>query len=205
MKADDVYCMIANPAQSELKVKGSKFVGNTVIVANRSDAEKELAVIRKREHAANHHCYAYVTGPGFDKEFKYSDDGEPSGTAGRPIYNQLVGRELSNLLLVVTRYFGGTKLGTGGLARAYSETSQIVLDRSGRQEHFICETLRIVVELSLYDRIQRLLSKMGANVTDLKFAEKATIEIDIRKSQSEELKSRLVQVSGARVVIEKNI
>lgn len=203
MRADDVYYTIRNTAQSELKVKGSRFIGNTVIVSSRSDAEKELAVVRKIEHAASHHCFAYVTGPGIDKEFKYSDDGEPSGTAGRPIYNQLVGRDLTNVLLVVTRYFGGTKLGTGGLVRAYSETAQNVLDSSGRQEHFICEQLRLVVELSLYDRVQRLLSKIGANVTDSKFAEKATIEIDIRKSQSKELRSQLVQLSGARIAIEK--
>ena len=117
MIEDDVYYQILKTARHETKVKGSRFIAECATVATADEALSFLGAIRKREHAATHHCYAYTVGLFDDMQFKYSDDGEPSGTAGRPIYDMIGGQELSNCIVVVTRYFGGTKLGTGGLVR----------------------------------------------------------------------------------------
>ncbi|MCK4606997.1 MAG: YigZ family protein, partial [candidate division Zixibacteria bacterium] len=116
---DDQYYEIAGPARIEIKRKGSRFIAETGAVSSVEEAHEQLETVRSREHAATHHCYAYRVGIADEARFKYSDDGEPGGTAGRPIYDVICGCEVTNALLVVTRYFGGTKLGTGGLARAY--------------------------------------------------------------------------------------
>ncbi|MCK4857045.1 MAG: YigZ family protein, partial [candidate division Zixibacteria bacterium] len=139
-------------SQIEIKVKGSRFIGETCLVASVDEAVARLAVVRKREYQATHHCYAYVTGWPDQVGFKYSDDGEPSGTAGRPIYDVITGHALTNLLVVVTRYFGGTKLGTGGLVRAYSEAARAAVEASGRHQQFLTRDYRFVLEFARYDQ-----------------------------------------------------
>ena len=115
----DSYLTLKSPSEHEIKIKASRFIALGFPVPDESSAMTILESVRKKEFAATHHCYAYVVG--LDKEqFKYSDDGEPSGTAGRPIYQTIMGRNLKNVIVIVVRYFGGTKLGTGGLARAYA-------------------------------------------------------------------------------------
>ncbi|MCP4685670.1 MAG: YigZ family protein, partial [bacterium] len=127
---DDSYLTIKRESKIDTKVKGSRFIGETFKVANVAEALEKLDEVRKREYNATHHCYAYITGLGREQVFKYSDDGEPSGTAGRPIYDIIAGADVTSILCVVTRYFGGTKLGTGGLVRAYGETAREALKAS---------------------------------------------------------------------------
>ena len=115
---DDQYFIIARDSTVEIKIKNSRFIGESRHANSVAEALTRLEGIRKREYSATHHCFAYRVGLGHDPVFKYSDDGEPSGTAGKPIYDYIQGSEVTNLLLVVTRYFGGTKLGTGGLTHA---------------------------------------------------------------------------------------
>jgi uncharacterized YigZ family protein len=125
---EDQYHTVANhPVSMEIKVKGSKFIGHIFHVLNKTQAESVYANIRRKYHDATHNCYAYRIS---ENNFRYSDDGEPSGTAGIPIYKVLEGKNLIQTIIIVTRYFGGTKLGKGGLIRAYSSCAQEVLNQT---------------------------------------------------------------------------
>jgi uncharacterized YigZ family protein len=119
----DTYRTLKEGASATLKVDGSRFLAEAVPVASRDEAEERIAAVRKREHRATHHCTAYRLGPEGD-DFRYDDDGEPSGTAGQPILRRIHARDLTNTLVVVTRYFGGTELGTGGLMQAYGDAAE---------------------------------------------------------------------------------
>ena len=124
----DHYLTVRRMTQSvETTVKGSKFIGRAYPVKNSSEANKQYQGVKKQYHDASHNCFAYRID---EKEFRYSDDGEPSGTAGRPILKAIELNNLYKILITVTRYFGGIKLGTGGLARAYSDNVLLTLEEA---------------------------------------------------------------------------
>lgn len=200
---NDRYQTIAQEAQAVIKVKDSKFIGETVRVATPEQVVEALENIRKREYAASHHCFAWLLGYQEDRKFKYSDDGEPSGTAGKPIFDVIVGREVINLLLVVTRYFGGTKLGTGGLVRAYGEAARRVMDKSGVKEEFLYHHYRLHVDFSLYDHLQRLLRQLEATVIDNRFADNVTLDIEIRRSRTGKLLEMFAELTRGKGTVEK--
>lgn len=122
------YRSIKKAGESKFTVKGSKFLGFALPADNVNEIEEQLETLRKRYYDATHHCYAWKLGFGNHTQFRYSDDGEPTGSAGKPIYHAILHRELTNILVVSVRYFGGTKLGTGGLARAYGQSASEALD-----------------------------------------------------------------------------
>lgn len=155
---EDEYLTVANhPVTIETKVKGSKFLGHVFHVLNRSQAESVYANIRRKYHDATHNCYAYRISP---DEFRYSDDGEPSGTAGIPIFQVLENKDLVQTIIIVTRYFGGTKLGTGGLSRAYSAGAHEVLANTKIEVKVKYRT--ITVETG-YDTLNKLLDSVKKN------------------------------------------
>lgn len=200
---NDQYFTIKTPATVETKVKGSRFIATSHLVESSDDAAEMLNSVRKTEYAATHNCYGWRAGI-FDKaEFKYSDDGEPSGTAGRPIYDVILGSKIDNLLIVVTRYFGGTKLGTGGLVRAYSEAAQLVLERSGRSEHFLTDTIRVEIEFPLYDQLLRVMHGLGAKQIEADFSDHVRIDLSIRQSMTDKLTAAIVELSAGKAKIEK--
>jgi uncharacterized YigZ family protein len=117
------------PAEAIFKEKRSKFLAFAFPVENEAEIKEKIAFLKKKYHDARHHCYAYILGA--DKSvYRMNDDGEPSGTAGRPIHGQLLSKEVTNVLIVVVRYFGGVKLGTGGLRVAYKMAAKEVLEKS---------------------------------------------------------------------------
>lgn len=199
----DAYFTIQQPAKAEIKRKGSRFIGEAMLVQDIEEATEQLKQIKKREHAATHHCYAWQVGLGTEVKFKYSDDGEPSGSAGRPIYDVLCGHELTNLLLVVTRYYGGTKLGTGGLVRAYGDTATAALDKAGRLERFVKSGIRVVIDFGLYDRLAKLIHSYGAQQSRADFSDRVTLEIQVRQSRVEKLIIDIVQLSSGKATIER--
>ncbi|MDZ4723900.1 MAG: YigZ family protein [candidate division Zixibacteria bacterium] len=199
---DDHYFTIGQSARVELKEKASRFIGETFLVTNQNEAQAMIGVVKKREFSASHHCTAWIIGlPGSEK-FKYSDDGEPKGTAGKPIYDVLTGHGLMNTLLVVTRYFGGTKLGTGPLARAYSETAKLALEQSGRKEQFVLEQFRLILEFSLYDRWLKLAPKLEVNILDSEFSENVSMKVSIRKSRSNDLRLAFTELTAGKGTLE---
>ncbi|MFA5832710.1 MAG: YigZ family protein [Bacteroidota bacterium] len=123
---DEVYSSVQSETSAQIKEEGSRFIADVFPVGDEEEVKQKLESIRKKYFDATHHCYAYVIGAE-KKHFRYSDDGEPSGTAGVKIHSAIQAKNLSDLLVVVTRYFGGTKLGVGGLGRAYFESAKTVL------------------------------------------------------------------------------
>lgn len=198
---EDQYYIVADESTIEIKVKSSRFIGESCLVPSIDEALLRLEQIRKREHAATHHCFAYRIGLGQEMVFKYSDDGEPSGTAGKPIFDCIVGADLTNTLVVVTRYFGGTKLGTGGLAHAYGDAAKLVLDRSGRVERFVLAYFKLDLDFGYFDKWQKILVKLGATTTSSNFSESVSMEIAVRRSRAEELRNQFVELTSGKGLI----
>jgi len=199
----DCYFTIAQAAKAETKVKGSRFIGEVALVKDAAGAKTYLESVRKREYEATHHCFAYRFGVGSNIEFKYSDDGEPNGCAGKPIYDCIKGRELSSVIVVVTRYFGGTKLGTGGLVRAYSEAALLALEKAGKKTNYITDTICLTIEFSFYDRILKVIEKLKAKQTESDFSEKVSMTVQIRKSLTEQFIRELTDISRGTAQIKK--
>ncbi len=199
---DDRFLTIRDEATVEIKIKGSRFIGESFLAPTSELALERLAAVRKREHAATHHCYAWRVGVENGSTFKYSDDGEPNGTAGRPIYDIITGNDLTNTLVVVTRYFGGTKLGTGGLTHAYSDCARATVERSGIREHFILSRYRVELEFSFYDRWKILVNRLGVIEREAIFEEQVRIVAEVRRSRGEELVRTLVELTAGKGKIE---
>lgn len=188
----DSYLTIARESEIETKVKGSRFIGRAFCTDTREQAEHTLADIRKAEYDATHHCFAYIIQPETSEEvasnpqdrniFRYSDDGEPSGSAGKPIYDQILGRNLVNALVVVTRYFGGTKLGVGGLVRAYSESASLALDSAGAQRKYQYRQFLLRTDFSHYQPVIQLVHKLAGLVDDSQFSDAVEMTVSIRLS-----------------------
>lgn len=201
---DDSFLTIANPSTGEIKVKGSRFIARATLADSVASARAQLKHIQKEEYGATHNCYAYIVGvPAEKAEFKYSDDGEPGGTAGKPIYDVVHGSGLTNILLVVTRYFGGTKLGTGGLVKAYSEAAALALKLSGIRENFITDSLRVEIDFSAYDSLKKVISRLQAKETAADFSDKVSLQVEIRRSLTEKLMAEIVELTKGQAKIEK--
>ncbi|MBN2355652.1 YigZ family protein [candidate division KSB1 bacterium] len=198
---DDVIHTIEHAVSNEYRVKGSRFIGHAAPIPSREEAEMEIERIQKKYHNATHHCFAYRIGSGAEEYFRYSDAGEPSGTAGKPIYHAILGRNLTNLVVVVTRYFGGIKLGTGGLARAYSETVVTLLQQAMIKTEYIRQ--RCVVTFS-YDRlnaVMHVIDLMKADIVDSHYGSSVALQLSIRKQQAHLLQHNLVEATGGKIII----
>jgi uncharacterized YigZ family protein len=204
METRDSFLTIGSETEIELKIKNSKFIGRIYYCRDNSEAEVILGRLRKKCYDANHNCFAYQTGLGKDEKFRYSDDGEPSGTAGRPIYDRIVGRNLTNVLVVVTRYFGGTKLGTGGLTRAYSDTAGELIEKAGIIEKYITEKINMVMDFPDYNNIERLVKDRGGKVIESKFTDNVRLSLELRKSQIAEFKSQAIEITSGRIKFDKD-
>lgn len=200
---NDLFHIIEKAARIETKVKGSRFIAESETVVSADKARQFLETICKREHSATHHCYAWRVGLFDNTAFKYSDDGEPNGTAGRPIYDALCGMEVVNVIVVVTRYYGGTKLGTGGLARAYGEAAKLVMEQSGRRQQFLTQRFRITAGHSYYDQIDRLLRREKADIVGSEFTDKVSLLFDVRLSKVISLKDKIRELTGGKAVIDE--
>ncbi len=200
---EDSYFTIARSSSAETKVKASRFIAEVFLIADVDEALERLSVIRKREYTANHHCYAYIVGRGNEMQFKYSDDGEPGGTAGKPIYDVVNGTGVTNVLCVVTRYFGGTKLGTGGLVRAYGEAARAAMDLAGTRENYLTSDYRFSLEFSLYDRWLRAVQGVGAEVIDAEFTDTVAMRVRVRQSLAARLVATFVELSSGKGKVEE--
>ncbi len=199
---DDRYLTIKNEALVETKVVGSRFIAESCLVADAASAQARLDQIRKREHAATHHCFAYRVGTAPDILFKYSDDGEPTGTAGKPIYAVLSGADLTNSMVVVTRYFGGTKLGPGRLSRAYGSAAQAVIVQSGVQENFITRRFRMALEFTHYERWRQVMSSLQAVAPHTEFAANVVMDLSVRAGRAEQLCAAFIELTAGKGIIE---
>jgi uncharacterized YigZ family protein len=194
----DIYLTLADAAHAEpSRIRGSRFIADALPAANASQAAARLATVRRLEDGATHHCWAWRLGLSGD-DFRWSDDGEPTGSAGAPILRQIEARGLTNLVVVITRYYGGTKLGTGGLMRAYGDAAAAVLDAA-----IIVERVdRLAVRLTFaYDdtaAAMQTLHHFEAVIAEQRYSEETELTVQVRRSAAEALLAAFTDALGGR-------
>ena len=159
-----------------MTLKGSRFIGIIMPCKVEEDIQANLAIVAKRYPNATHYCYAAIFG-GSERKEKSSDNGEPSGTAGKPMLMTLRGSELSELMCIAVRYFGGTLLGTGGLVRAYTRAAQKAVRRAEILSYSICVDLTFSIDYSLYDKMMSVISRDGGKVIDTRFTDSVSLRV----------------------------
>ena len=182
---EDVYKTIEAPSKETLfKEKGSKFFGYAFPVASEDAVKETLEILRKKHHTARHFCYAYQLG--IEKiRFRANDDGEPNNSAGMPIYGQIQAFEVTNILIVSVRYFGGTKLGVGGLMSAYKLAAQMALEASDILEKTINITYTLTFNYDLMNSVMRIIKERNIDIVDQKLEMDCQYTIAVRKNDAE--------------------
>jgi len=196
----DIFYSIKEKNRVEIKIKGSKFIATAIPINSLEDFDINLNKIRKEFFDATHNCFAYKLK--LDKEYEgYSDDGEPNGSAGKPIFFIINKYELTNLLVVVTRYFGGTKLGVGGLVRAYSDATEEVLKISEKKEIIITNKFKLQCQYTEISTVKKILEKYAVRHSE-NFTDIIIIEVEVPNSLSEEFNETLYQsLNGKNIII----
>lgn len=192
--------MIAGAAEGLYKEKGSKFLAFAFPVLSVEEVKEHLEALRKEYFDARHHCYAYILGQ-HKETYRANDDGEPSGTGGRPIHGQLLSADLTNTLVVVVRYFGGILLGASGLTNAYKTAARDALDHATIEEHTIDDTFCLHFEYPLMNDVMRILKEQGLKPTKQDFQMDCCIEVNVRKSQSQRLSDALSKLYGLEITV----
>jgi uncharacterized YigZ family protein len=198
--ADDEYKTLSRPAVSEWAVKGSRFLGHAQPVDNRQDAEKIIHGIEKTYHDATHHCYAYRLRLGGSSSIRSSDAGEPSGTAGKPILGAIVARDLRDVVCVVVRYFGGIKLGTGGLARAYGVCASNTLDQGETVTRYLVQAIRLTFDYAWTGTVMALISSHEGRIRDTSYDDRTTVTVEIRRSRIDGFCRNLLDSTSGQVI-----
>lgn len=188
--------------EGEITEKKSRFIATVCPVNSEEDAAAFIEKIKKKYWDARHHCHAFVIGER-NEISRCSDDGEPSGTAGKPMLDVLLGAGLHNVCVVVTRYFGGTLLGTGGLVRAYGQAVSEGLANSMIVEKMMSCRMKIYTDYNGIGKIQYILGKSRAITVNTEYTERVVMEIWIEKGLSEGLCREIVEATGAKAGIEK--
>ncbi len=186
---------------AQFEEKKSVFIGNTFYIENEEQALEYIAQVRKSNWDARHHCYAYVLGESREV-MRFSDDGEPSHTAGKPILDIIINFDITNILIVVTRYFGGTLLGTGGLVRAYSKTAKQAVLESELLEQQQGIQFKVLVDYGAVGRIQYLASEEKWEIEDAIYQEKVMFVININESKKEFLIQKITEATNGTVKID---
>ncbi len=180
----DAYKIPVANTKGIFKDKGSKFIAYVYSVNSEEDVKNSLAEVKKLEHAARHFCYASVIKS--DKSVqRVNDDGEPANTAGKPILGQIQSNDLTNILIVVVRYFGGVKLGVGGLINAYRSAAAEALLDTPTQEKFVQDVYDVKFEYPQMNDVMRLVKELNLNVLKQDFQISCLLQFSIRKSQSQ--------------------
>ncbi|WP_235266349.1 IMPACT family protein [Porphyromonas gingivicanis] len=203
MSSFDSYTTIKKECQQQYNIQRSRFIALAYPVKSAEEAMNFVALLRKEYFDATHVCWAYAIGVE-RAESRHNDDGEPSGTAGRPIYGQIVSADLSNVLVAVVRYFGGVKLGTGGLIEAYREGAKLVLESAEREEVLLHDNICIQFNPSLTGEIMHRIKQHEATVTGQDFIEgQSVIYCSLRKSGSQRLIETINAIYGAEASLKE--
>lgn len=195
---DDTYKTIAKKTEGLFKDKGSRFIGLAYPVRSENEVKEIVAGLKKEYYDATHHCYAYYIGHIGTPAVRMNDDGEPSGTAGRPIYGQILSSDLKNILIVVIRYFGGTKLGVSGLINAYKETAKITIENADIIENAIRNVYTVEFDYSLMNLVMQVLKNDAVTIKENGYINNnALITFEIVRSYTEEIIGQLDKIYGA--------
>lgn len=197
------YPVPAKEVRQEIVIQGSRFIATLAPVFSVEEARAFLARIRAEFSDATHNVPAYLIGGGNSVLAHASDDGEPSGTAGRPALAVLKGSDLGDVAVVVTRYFGGTKLGTGGLVRAYTQAVQEVVAAVPRAEKVLADTLLLAAPYPLLERIRILVDEIGGEILDEEFGADVTLTLRFRVDDTARFQTGLQELSAGKLTVEK--
>lgn len=179
----DSYRTLSMPSMGEFKDRGSKFIAYAWPVHTEEEALAHLEALRKEHFKARHHCFAWRFGPD-GARFRANDDGEPSGTAGRPMLGQLDAFGLTDVVVVVVRYFGGTLLGTSGLIQAYREATAEALRAATIVEKIVCDAFQLDFDYALMPDVMNAVKKLELEITQQDFGERGLLQIAIRQSET---------------------
>ena len=198
MMFDDTYKMLSAPGDGLYKEKGSKFIATAFTVTSEEEVKQALAEVKKKYYDARHHCYAYMIGP--DKScFRSSDDGKPSGTAGKPILNQILSKDVTNVCVIVVRYFGGIKLGVSGLINAYKTAAREALDNAVIVEKTVNEIYSLEFPYALMNDVMRVLKEEGLEQQNPRFEMDCYLEFSTRKNEAEKTVAKFKNIFGVTV------
>lgn len=192
------YKTINNSSEGIYKEKGSKFLSFAIPVTNIDEIKQILEQYRKEYYDARHVCYAYILGVEHDI-YRANDDGEPSGTAGRPILGQINSFELTNILVIVIRYFGGILLGTGGLITAYKEAAADAIRQAQIIEKIVKSEIIIRFEYPLINDVMRIIKEFEAQIITQQFATECLIKISVSRQFEGVLRAKLENIFGVNI------
>jgi len=199
----DTYKTIFLSTEGIYKEKGSKFLSFAISVNSSEEVKELIKTFKKEYYDARHVCYAYMLGAE-RKEWRANDDGEPSGTAGRPILGQINSRELTNILVIVVRYFGGILLGTGGLTTAYKEATSDALNQAEIIEKTVDEILAVNFEYILMNDVMHVIKDTNAQILHQTFDNQCSMVLSIRKQEFSLLKDKMEKINGLVIEIHES-
>lgn len=189
------------PSIAEIKITKSKFIAQSFPVNSLQEIPELIKDFRKKYFDASHHPYALRTGTGKNK-FKISDDGEPSGSAGKPILEAIGKYDVTDVLVIVARYFGGTKLGVGGLRRAFFEAADLCLGNAAIIEKLITEKIKLEFDYKFMNTVMNLIETEKVKLIENNSDEKCKVTLDVRLTKSENLKKELVSITNGNILFE---
>jgi len=198
MESSDEYKTIQAASEGIYKEKGSKFIAYAYPIESEEETKEIIDSLKRQYYDARHHCFAWQLGMD-GMNFRTNDDGEPSGTAGKPIHGQILSHELTNILIVVVRYFGGTKLGTSGLIQAYREAAADAIANAEIITKTIDNCYTILFEYADMNDVMRIIKEEEPNIHHQKFDLNCEIELSIRQSRSDAIMGRFSKVESLKI------
>jgi uncharacterized YigZ family protein len=193
--AEDTYKTISNRSEGLFKDKGSKFFSFAFPINSEEQVKHYLTELKKKYYDARHHCYAYKIGLN-DNRYRINDDGEPSGTAGKPIYGQILSHDLSDILIVVIRYFGGTLLGTSGLINAYKQAAFLSIENAEVINRTVKGSLQLNFGYDLMSVVMRIVKDEHLEVVEQDFRESCRLILNIRLNDFERIHDKYKSIYG---------
>lgn len=204
IEPSDTYFTVARPGESVYRDKASKFIGLAFSAGSETEVRELLGKIRKKYYNANHHCYAYCLGP-MQEIYRFNDDGEPSGSAGRPIYGTLLSKALSDTLVIVVRYFGGTKLGIPGLIHAYRQAALEAIDNAGKTEKLVKQNIIVKFRYDNMNKVMRIQKEEELDLVEQSFDTECRIILGVRKSKVDKVMKKLMRFSDIYTCIDISV
>ena len=200
MLISDTYKTIVKPSEEVIfKDRGSKFLAYAYPLSNENQVKEIVENLKKSHHKARHWCYAWQLGVEKVK-FRVNDDGEPNNSAGQPIYGQLLSKELTNVLVVVVRYFGGTKLGVGGLVNAYKTAAKLALEASKVIEKTLDVRFKLVFDYQHMNTVMRIVKERDIALIQQKMEMNCEFEIAVRKNEAKKIEQVFIELRHVKIV-----
>ncbi len=197
----DTYKTITKPIKEVIfKEKSSKFIGYAFPLTSENEIKTHLEAVKKEHFSARHWCYAWQLGYANNQQYRANDDGEPNNTAGIPIYGQIQSFQLTNILVIVVRYFGGIKLGVGGLIQAYKNTTQLTLQEAQIEEKIITEDLIIRFDYPLMNKVMRVVKEQNLSISQQYLTENCLLHLAIRQSDYPKIEEIFNNLYGVSIV-----